>query len=435
MREKLCSLYRIDVGHMVAALRHRNYRLFFVGQTISNVGTWMQKIAVSWLIYRMTGSVFMLGLANFAGQIPSFVIAPFAGVLADRYPRRRLMLTTQTLAMLQAVALAALVCLHTEKVWPILLLNCFMGLLNACDLPVRQSFTVEMLEGGNERDLSNAIALNSSMVNMAKLIGPTTAGIIISLAGEQWCFVLNAVSYLAVLLSLLMMRVPVLRATTSDAGMMAQLREGMTYVLRHRLLFHLLLLLATTSFMGHPYISLLPAFAKLVLNGGPNTLGILMASQGLGALCGALYLASRTTTDGLERRIAFFALLFGVALGSFTLSRHLLLSMALLVITGFGMMVHMAASNTLLQTLTGEEMRGRIMSFYAMSVMGMTPFGSLVAGKLASRIGPCNAVMIGVGFCAVSALVYLRVSSAAPRELSTAIARTTTVSTSAVTNG
>ncbi|ADP72789.1 major facilitator superfamily MFS_1 [Rhodomicrobium vannielii ATCC 17100] len=395
---------RLGLARMAISLRHRNYRLFFIGQSISNVGSWMQKIAISWLVYRMTDSVFMLGFATFVGQLPSFVISPFAGVLADRCNRRTLMLVLQTSQLLVAATLAAIVCLGVAQVWQLLLLNCLIGILNACDLPVRQSFTAEMIGEGEASVLSNAIALNSTMMNLAKLIGPVLAGTLITIAGEGVCFIFNAVSFLAVLASLCMMRVPRRKLPPRGGAILGELLGGLRYARHHSHIRRTLVLLSVFAFLGQPHISLLPVFAKEVLGGGPDTLGVLMACQGLGAVCGAMYLAGRASTEGIERCVALACMLYSACLFAFTCSQNQALSMALLVVTGFAMMVQMAGSNTILQTHTGADMRGRIMSFYAVAVMGMTPLGSLIAGGVADRIGVADTVAIGAGLCLLAGL-------------------------------
>jgi MFS family permease len=398
----------LDFKLIFCALRHRNYRLFFSGQSISLVGTWMQKIAVSWLVYRMTNSVFMLGLVGFVGQIPTFVVAPFAGVIADRYSRQRLLLITQILSMVQAFVLSFLVLTHLITIWQLIVLSLFLGLVNSFDIPIRQSFTVEMIEEGGE-DLGNAIALNSSMVNMAKLVGPSVAGILIAMVGEGMCFFINAVTYLAVIASLLAMNVRQRYREIKKTHIMQELKEGLSYVLKFEPIKHILILLGVVSLMGHPYLVLMPVFAKDILHGGPQSLGFLTASSGVGALTGALYLASRRTVRGLLGRIiARASNMFGFAIIAFSFSRILWLSMVLLLFAGFGMMVQMASSNTVLQTIVEESKRGRIMSFYAMAVMGMTPFGSLLAGTLASKIGAPNTLLVGGISCLAGAFIFTK---------------------------
>jgi MFS family permease len=393
---------------MAVSLRHRNYRLFFIGQTISNIGGWMQRIAISWLVYRMTDSVFMLGVSTFIGQIPSIVIAPVAGVVADRCDRRALMLVLQGLELALAASLAAIVALNVAQVWQVLALNGLIGVLNACDLPVRQSFTAEMIGEGDASVLSNAIALNSTMMNLAKLVGPVLAGALIGAVGEEACFLCNAVSYLAVLASLWMMRLPRRDAPTRRRAILAELRGGLRHARQHPHIRQTLMLLSIFSFLGQSHMSLLPVFAKDVLGGGPNTLGDLMASQGVGAVFGAMYLARRESTEGIAPRVALACMVYGACLIAFACSRSLALSMAVMALTGFAMMVQLAGSNTILQIQTEADMRGRIMSFYAVAVMGMMPLGSLVAGAVAERIGPAETVAIGASLCLLAGLNFRR---------------------------
>jgi MFS family permease len=391
---------------MVRALRHRNYRLFFSGQSVSLIGTWMTRIATSWLVYRLTGSPLLLGLVGFAGQIPSFLLAPFAGVLVDRWDRHRLLVITQVLAMIQSAALAALALTGVITIWHVLWLSLFQGLINAFDMPARQAFVVEMVE--DRADLPNAIALNSSMVNAARLLGPSLGGVLIAAVGEGWCFFWDAVSYATVIVSLLLMRLaPRARREGGEGGrVLPQLREGWAYVAGSPPIRSLLLLLALASLAGMPYTVLMPVIASTVLHGGPNTLGWLMAATGVGALSGAVFLASRRTVLGLGRIIPLACGLFGAGLIGFSLSRSLVLSLVLLVVTGLGFMVQMAASNTLLQTLVEDDKRGRVMSFYTMAFMGTTPFGSLLAGGLAHRIGAPHTLLLGGAGCIAGALAF-----------------------------
>jgi MFS family permease len=393
------------VGFMLRALRHRNYRLFFSGQTVSLVGTWMTRIATSWLVYRLTRSALLLGLVGFAGQIPSFLLAPFAGVLVDRWNRHRLLIVTQILAMLQSAALAVLALTGIINIWHVLGLSLFQGVINAFDMPARQAFVVEMVE--DRADLSNAIALNSSMVNAARLLGPSIGGVLIAAVGEGWCFFWDAVSYLAVIASLLLMRLaPRPQRTSRTSKVLPELREGLAYVAGSPPIRSILLLLALVSLVGMPYTVLMPVFASTILRGGPHTLGFLMAATGVGALLGAVFLARRRSVLGLGKMLPLMAALFGAGLIGFSLSRYLWLSLALLLATGLGFMVCMAASNTLLQTLVADDKRGRVMSLYTMAIMGMTPFGSLLAGVLANRIGaPHTLLFSGLG-CLAAALWF-----------------------------
>jgi len=390
---------------MVRALRHRNYRLFFAGQSISLIGTWMTRIATSWLVYRLTRSALLLGLVGFAGQIPSFLLAPLAGVLVDRWNRHRLLVVTQILAMLQSAALAWLTLAGVINIWHVLLLSLFQGAINAFDMPARQAFVVEMVE--RREDLANAIALNSSMVNAARLLGPSIGGVVIAAVGEGWCFFIDAVSYLAVIASLLLMHLALRpRAAPAGARVLPQLREGWAYVAGSAPIRSILLLLALVSLVGMPYTVLMPIFASTILHGGPHTLGFLMAATGVGALLGALVLANRRTVLGLGKVIPAMAGLFGAGLIGFSLSRSLWLSLVLLLVTGLGFMVQMAASNTLIQTLVDDDKRGRVMGFYLMAFMGTAPFGSLLAGALAHRIGAPYTLLLGGCGCIAGALWF-----------------------------
>jgi MFS family permease len=391
--------------HILRALRSRNYRLFFGGQSISLIGTWMQQLAMSWLVYRLTHSLLMLGLIGFAAQVPAFLLGPLAGIVSDRFSRRSILIVTQTLSMLQAFALSALVLSHTVAVWHIFALSVFLGLVFAFDAPTRQAFVVEMTE--RREDLSNAIALNSSMFNGARLVGPSIAGELIHLFGEGVCFLLNGFSYLAVIASLVAMRIPARQVEARPSSALHGLREGFHYAFGFIPIRSLLILIALTSMAGMPYSVLMPAFAKDVLHGGANTLGLLVGASGAGALLGALYMASRKTVLGLGRIIVAATSLFGIALIAFSFSHTLWISMPILFLVGIGMMVQMASCNTILQTIVDEHMRGRVMSFYTMSFMGSMPFGSLLAGYSADKIGAPYTVMLGGLLCIVGAVAFM----------------------------
>lgn len=393
--------------HLVRALRSRNYRLFLAGQGVSLVGTWMQHVAMSWLVYRLTGSAMLLGVVGFTSQIPTLFVSPVAGVLADRWDRRRLLLATQTLAMLQAVFLAVVVLTGVVQVWQIILLSLILGIVNACDIPIRQAFVVEMVE--ERENLGNAIALNSSMVNGARLIGPAIAGLLIASVGEGICFVLNALSYLAVILALAAMRIP-LAAEPRQARrpILHELREGFLYAYRFGPIRSILLLLALVSLMGMPYSILAPVFAKEILHGGAHTFGFLMTGAGSGALVGTLYLASRRSVRGLGLVIVRATILFAVGIAIFALSRNFLLSLAALALAGFGGMTIVASCNTVLQTILDEDKRGRVMSFFTMAFIGVAPFGSLGAGTMAGIIGPRDTLLLGGLGCLVGAAIFAR---------------------------
>ncbi|MGC2370618.1 MAG: MFS transporter [Candidatus Sulfotelmatobacter sp.] len=384
-------------SHAWRALRHRNFKLFFAGQSISLIGTWMTRVATSWLVYRLTGSALLLGVVGFAGQIPTFLLAPFAGVLVDRLNRRKMLVWTQALAGLQSLALAGLTLAKMITIHEIIWLSVLQGLINAFDMPGRQAFLIQMVE--DKEDLGNAIALNSSMVNVARLIGPALAGFVIAGVGEGYCFLIDGISYLAVIASLLMMRVNIAQARRAATSMLEQLKEGWTYVREFPPIRTILLLFALISLMGMPFMVLMPIFASDVLHGGPHTLGFLLGASGVGALISAISLALRRTVRGLTTMIQISAALFGVGLICFGLSRIFLLSMLLMVVVGFGMMQGLAASNTVIQTLVPEDKRGRVMSYYTMAFVGMAPFGSLLAGGLAHRLGAPHAVMITGAFC------------------------------------
>ncbi|MGH8066961.1 MAG: MFS transporter [Candidatus Entotheonellia bacterium] len=389
---------------IVRALRHRNYRLFSAGQSISLIGTWMQRVAMSWLVYRLTGSALLLGVVNFTGQAPTLLFTPFAGVIADRYDRHRLLIATQVMAMVQAALIAVLVLTHVIAVWHLVLLSLFLGIVNAFDTPIRQSMVVEMIE--NREDLSNAIALNSSMVNGARLVGPSIAGILIATVGEGMCFLLNAVSYVAVIMALMAMTIAPKYARMQRPQLWQAWREGVIYVFESLPIRSVLLLLAVVSFMGMPYATLLPIFAQEVLHGGAQTLGFLMGAAGIGALAGAMFLASRDNVLGLETVLVVAAMIFGGGLIAFSQSRVFWLSLGLMIVSGFGMMVHMAASNTLVQTFVDDDKRGRVMSLYTMSLRGMVPLGSLLAGGLASHIGAPATLTLGGICCVVGACIF-----------------------------
>jgi MFS family permease len=369
----------------VRALSHRNYRLFFAGQSVSLIGTWLTRVATSWLVYRLSGSAAILGLIGFCGLIPTFLLSPLAGVYVDRHDRHRVIVVTQVLSMLQSFALAALALTHVITVVEVALLQLFQGVVNAFDTPARQAFVVEMIE--DRKDLPNAIALNSSMFNGARLIGPSIAGVLIALVGEGGCFLLDGISYLAVIASLLAMTVVRAPREVPTKHPLVEMREGFRYVTQSQVIRSMLTLLGIVSLVGMPYTVLMPIIASVTLHGGPHTLGFLMAATGVGAFGGALRLAARKTVVGLGRELVKMAILFGLGLVAFAASHNQWLSMALLVVVGFAMMLQTAATNTILQTIVEEKMRGRVMAFYTVAVMGTAPFGALLAGALAQRIG------------------------------------------------
>ncbi|HET9529762.1 MAG TPA: MFS transporter [Blastocatellia bacterium] len=388
----------------IRALRHRNYRIYFFALLISFVGTWMQSVAQSWLIYRLTQSAWLLGFVAFIGQVPVLLLAPVGGVLADRRSRFRIVLVTQALAMTQALMLAALTLSGRVTVGAVIALALALGIVNAFDLPARQAFLSELV---SKQDLINAIALNSSLINGARIAGPALAGVIIAWVGEGFCFLVNGLSFIAVIAGLLSLRLDKRESAPPEGSAISALKEGFDYVRSTRSVRALLLLVAFVSIFGLSYIVLMPIFADAVLGGGPRALGILLGAAGTGALGGALTLAARREVHGLGRVVAVSVGILGVMLVLFSLSRSLVLSSLLLVPVGFTLMLQMAASNTLLQSMVDDRLRGRVMSFYSMSLMGMSPFGSLLAGALAARFGAPAAVAAGGALCFAAALFSL----------------------------
>jgi MFS family permease len=392
------------LGFAFRALGSRNYRLFYAGQSISLIGTWMQQVAMVWLVYRLTHSAFLLGVVGFAGQIPTFLLAPVAGVFADRWNRHRTIVVTQTLALLQATTLAILVLTGSAQVWHLIVLAAALGTINAFDMPTRQSFIVQLIE--RKEDLGNAIALNSAMVTATRILGPSVAGVLIGAFGEGVCFLTNAVSYIAVIIALLAMRVARPPARTANGRMIDGLREGFSYVARFAPVRDTLILLAFVSFMGMPYYVLMPVFAKDILGGGAHTLGFLLGAAGLGSLIGTGFLAARRSVRGAGAIIAAGAAVFGIGLIAFSISRVVWLSMLFICVAGLGMMVQMACSNTLIQTVVDDDKRGRVMSLFTMAFIGMAPFGSLFSGAIASRIGAPGTLAIGGALCIAGGIVF-----------------------------
>jgi MFS family permease len=393
-----------SISHAWRALRHRNFQLFFFGQGISVIGNWMTKLATSWLVYRLTHSVLLLGIVSFAGQIVSFALGPFAGVWVERLNRRKLLVATQAAAAVQSLALAALTLAHRINLWEIIALTALQGMINAFDMPGRQSFLVQMVDDRN--DLSNAIAINSSMANGARLVGPALAGLVIGAFGEGWCFLIDGLSYFAVIASLLLMRINATQLQRHTTTMLEQMREGWDYVRTFRPIRSILLLFSLISLMGYSYAVLLPVFAAQVLQGGATTLGWLTGASGVGALISALSLAVRKSVVGLARMVQIAAATLGTALILFGFSHTLWLSLLLMVFVGFGLMQCAAASNTIIQSLVTEDKRARVMSYYTMAFFGASPFGSLLAGALAHRIGAPHTVMVTGTFCIAGALWF-----------------------------
>jgi MFS family permease len=394
----------MNMARLTRALHHRNYRLFFAGQSVSLVGSWVTRVATSWLVYRLTGSELLLGITGFAAQIPMLILAPFAGVLADRWNRHRILVVTQVLSALQSLVLAVLALSGKITVGQIIALQLVQGVITSFDTPARQAFVVEMVE--DRADLPNAIALNSSMFNASRIIGPSVGGIIIAAVGEGWCFMIDAISYVAVILSLLAMRLPVRPARVEHARIVDELRSGVGYVFGFAPVRELLLNVALIGTMGMPYAVLMPVFAAKVLHGGPHTLGLLMTASGVGALLGTVYLASRHTVVGLGKVIVGATMMLSAGLIVFSFSHTLAVSLAVLPFVGAGVMLQAASANTILQTIVDEHLRGRVMAFYSVAVMGTMPIGSLVAGILADRIGAPRTILIGAVICIIGGVWF-----------------------------
>jgi MFS family permease len=394
------------INTMFRSLKYRNYRLFFGGQSISLIGTWMQRIAMPWLVYHITGSAFLLGVVSFAGQIPTFLLAPFAGVITDRFSRYKVLLVTQIISLGQAVVLAVLTLTGTIEIWQIVVLSILLGAVNAFDVPSRHSFVIEMVD--RKEDLGNAIALNSMMFNSARLIGPSVAGIILASAGEGICFLINAVSYLFVIASLLLMKVKIREIPVKERHLFREVKEGLDYAFGFAPIKHLLFLLAVVNLLGASYQVLMPVFAKEVLQGGSQTYGFLMGAAGFGALLGAVYLASRESVMKLGRLIPGSVVIFGSGLVAIAFIRLFPIALFLMIFIGLGLMLHTATSNTILQTITEDDKRGRVMSFYTMAIMGTAPFGSLLAGFLARIAGTSQTIVLGGLSCLAGAFFFFR---------------------------
>ncbi len=396
--------FAANVKTVFRAFRSRNYRLFFFGQGISLIGTWTQQVALSWLVYRITGSTLLLGAVAFCNQIPMLFLGPLAGVTADRSSRKKLLLWTQGLSMVQALLLASLVLTGTVRPWHVVALSIFIGAVNAFDIPLRQSFVIEMVEGRD--DLGNAIALNSALFNSARFIGPAVAGILISTLGEGVCFLVNGISYLAVLAALQAVRVAKKQRRRQNGPIWREFREALDYVRDFKPIVAIMALLSLYALAGFPYLVLMPAYAKDVLHGSAHTFGFLVSSSGIGALSATMYLASRKNAQGLIQIIPAAAVACGVAIGAFALSHSFAMCVLFNYLAGFSMMTHIASSNTIIQTIVDEDKRGRIMSLFAMSFMGVTPFGSLLAGSLAAKIGVQNTLLLGGSCCIVGSLIF-----------------------------
>jgi MFS family permease len=407
VKTKQESVFIENLKLTLRAFKSRNYRLFFTGYLISMTGNWLQQVAMGWLVYRLTGSAVLLGVVGFSGQIPVLFIAPLSGVLSDRWNKKYIILTTQTMSMIQAFAIAALVLTGNIQVWHIIVLSVFLGIANGFEMTARQSFVIEMVE--NKEDLSNAIALNSAMFNGARFIGPSIGGILIAVVGEGWCFLINGISFIAAISALLLMRAGKARPEARKTGLLDGFKEGVIYVFGFPPIRAIILFLTLASLTALQFAVIMPVFAKDILKGGPQTLGFLMTAVGAGALTGALYLASRKSVLGLGRLIPAAALVFGAGLISFSFSRSIAFSMLLLFITGAGMMVMTASCNTILQTLSDDDKRGRVMSFYSMAFVGMAPFGCLIIGWLAGKVNAQAPFILGGICCMAGAYLFWRI--------------------------
>ncbi|MBD2253461.1 MFS transporter [Nostoc parmelioides] len=390
----------------IPAFRSRNYRLFFAGQGISLIGTWMTQLATVWLVYSLTNSPLMLGVVGFTSQIPSFFLAPFGGVFVDRFSRYRTLIGTQILAMLQSLTLAALTFTGVIQIWHIITLSLVQGLINALDAPARQAFVPELVQ--RREDLANAIAINSTMINGARLIGPAIGGLLISWVGVKYCFLIDGLSYIAVIASLLAMKVKPWTVTKIDGNPLQQVKEGFIYAFSFPPIRAILLLSTLVSLMGLQNTILVPIFAETILKGGAESLGFLMAASGLGALSGGIYLATKKTILGIGKLIAIAPAILGVGLITFAISRYLPLSLFTMLFVGLGTILQIAASNTFLQTIVEEDKRGRLMSLYTMSFLGMIPVGNLLGGALANRIGAPNTLIIDGIACIVGSILFQR---------------------------
>ena len=387
------------------ALRSRNYRLFFAGQGVSLIGTWMTQIATVWLVYNLTHSALMLGIIGFTSQIPSFILAPFGGVVVDRFDRHRILVWTQVLAMIQSLVLAALALSGVIEIWHIIVLSFIQGLINAVDAPARQTFAVELVE--RREDLANAIAINSTMFNGARLIGPAIGGLVIARVGEAYCFLIDGLSYIVVIIALLAMRFKPKIRPTATRNLWQDVGDGIRYAFGSLPIRSILLLSALVSLTGMQYVVLVPIFADKILRGNVQTLGFLMAASGIGALLGGIYLISRQTVIGLGKLVIIGPISLGIGLIVFALSRFLPLSLGAMLFIGLGTILQIAAGNTILQTIVDDDKRGRVMSLYTMSFLGMAPFASLLGGTLATHIGATNTLLIGGTSCILGAVFFI----------------------------
>jgi len=395
----------INLKEIFRSFKYRNYRLYFIGQGLSLTGTWMQRMALPWLVYRLTNSPFLLGFIGFITQIPTFILLPFCGVLSDKWNKYAILIITQILAMVQAFILTVLFYTNLIKIWHIIALGIFLGIVNAFELPSRQAFIVEIV---NKNDLQNAIALNSSLVNLTKLIGPFSAGILISLKDEGICFLINGISFLFVIISLVLMRIETHDRKEMDMEIFSGLKDGFRYIFDFKILKYTVLLLGWVSLIGFPSFSILPVFVKDILKSGPKTFGFLMASSAIGSFIGAIYMAGKKNIENLEKIIPLSTLIFGISLIFFSLTKNIYLSIFIIFISGLGMVIQMVSSNTILQTLVDDDKRGRVMSFHSMAFMGIIPFGNLLIGSMAEKSGAIMSFIISGFLSIIGGLLYLK---------------------------
>jgi MFS family permease len=400
------KMQAIDLKFLPPALRSRNYRLFFGGQGISLIGTWMTQLATVWLVYHLTNSALMLGVVGFTSQIPNFLLTPFGGVLVDRFPRQRILIVTQVLAMVQSLTLATLALAGVIQIWHLLVLSLFQGIINAVDAPARQAIVTELVD--RPQDLANAIAINSTMFNGARLVGPAIGGLLIARVGEAYCFLIDGLSYIAVIIALLAMRFKLKQLPKITGSPLERIKDGFQYAFGCPPIRAILLLSAIVSFLGMQYTVLVPVFADKILQGDAQTLGFLMAASGVGAVAGGIYLATRTTVIGLGKLIILGPALLGAALIVFALSRYLLLSLGAMLSIGLGTILQIASGNTVLQTIVDDDKRGRVMSIYTMSFLGVVPFGNLLGGTLADRIGVTPTLIFAGVACLLGSLYFSR---------------------------
>lgn len=396
----------IKLMPVLPALKSRNYRLFFGGQGLSLIGSWMTQVATIWLVYSLTNSALLLGVVGFAGQFPSFILTPIGGVLVDKFPRHRILIITQILSMIQSLALAFIAFTGIVNIWHLIFLSIFQGVVSAFDAPARQAFVPEIVE--RKDDLANAIALNSSMFNGARLIGPAIGGLLVASVGSAYCFLIDGLSYIAVIAALLAMKLKPKKLNVTNTHPLQRLKEGFVYTFGFPPIRAIILLLALVSFMGMQYTVLVPIFATKILGGGAETLGFLMAASGVGALVGAVYLTTRQSVLGLGKFIAYSPALMGIGLIGFSLSRILALSLLMMLIVGLGFIMQFTSSNTVVQTIVEDDKRGRVMSIYTMAFFGVVPLGNLFAGSLANQIGAPNTLIIAGSFCILGSLLFAK---------------------------